>query len=79
MSQLTPIHRRTDYVIGFIAPAISPNKETHMAYSASTQYTRQSLSEKQHTWFHRQTVISCEAMYVVFHSTFCHIYCVPTL
>ena len=45
-------------------------KETHMAYSASTQCTRQSLNEKQCTWLHRQRVISCEAMYVVFHSNF---------
>ena len=45
-------------------------KETHIAYSAGTQYTRQSLNEKQHTWLHRQTVISCEAMYVIFHSNF---------
>ena len=30
-------------------------KETHTAYSAGTQYTRQSLNEKQHTWLHRQT------------------------
>ena len=45
-------------------------KETHTAYSAGTQYTRQSLNEKQHTWFNRQTVIGCEAMYVVLHSNF---------
>ena len=30
-------------------------QETHTAYSAGTQYTRQSLNEKQHTWPHRQT------------------------
>ena len=29
-------------------------QETHMAYIADTQYTRQSLNEKQHTWLHRQ-------------------------
>ena len=45
-------------------------KETHTAYSAGTQYTRQSLNEKQHTWLHRQTLIGYEAMYVVFHSNF---------
>ena len=45
-------------------------QETHMAYSVGTQYTRQSLNEKQHTWLHKQTVIVCEAMYVVFHSNF---------
>ena len=45
-------------------------KETHTAYGAGTQYTRQSLNEKQHTWLHRQTVIDCEAMYAVLHSNF---------
>ena len=29
-------------------------QETHTAYIAGTQYTRQSLYEKQHTWLHRQ-------------------------
>ena len=29
-------------------------QETHTAYSAGTQYTRQSLNEKQHTWLHKQ-------------------------
>ena len=29
--------------------------ETHTAYSAGTQYTRQSLNENQHTWLHRKT------------------------
>ena len=45
-------------------------KETHTANSTSTQYTRQSLNEKQHTWLHKQKAIGCEAMYVVFHSNF---------
>ena len=45
-------------------------KETHTAYGAGTQYTRQSLNENQNTWLHRRTVIGCEAMYVVFHSNF---------
>ena len=26
--------------------------------------------KKQHTWLHRQTLIGCEAIYVVFHSNF---------
>ena len=29
-------------------------QETHTAYIADTQYTRQSLNEKQHAWLHRQ-------------------------
>ena len=29
-------------------------QETHTAYIADTQYTRQSLNEKQHTWLLRQ-------------------------
>ena len=29
-------------------------QETHTAYIADTQYTRQSLNEKQHTWVHRK-------------------------
>ena len=45
-------------------------QETHMAYSAGTQYTRQSLNETQHTWLHRQQVIVCEVMYAVFYSNF---------
>ena len=45
-------------------------QETHKAYSDGTQYTRQSLNEKQHTWLYRQRVIVCEAMNVVFHSNF---------
>ena len=28
--------------------------ETHTAYISGTQYKRQSLNEKQHTWLHRQ-------------------------
>ena len=42
--------------IGFVTPAIGPNKskKSRTAYSASTQYTRQSLNEKQHTWLYRQ-------------------------
>ena len=55
------------------------NKEIHTAYTAGTQYTRQSLNEKQHTWLHRETVIGCEAMYAVLHSNFAvynvHIVC----
>ena len=45
-------------------------QETHMAYSTSTQYTRQSLNDKQRTWLHRRQLFVCEAMYVVFHSNF---------
>ena len=38
-------------------------QETHTAYnSAGTQYTRQSLNEKQQAWLYRQTVIVCGAM-----------------
>ena len=29
-------------------------QETHTAFIADKQYTRQSLNEKQHTWLHRQ-------------------------
>ena len=29
-------------------------KETYAVYNADTQYTRQSLNEKQQTWLHRQ-------------------------
>ena len=42
-------------------------QETHTAYSAGTQYTRQSLNEKQHTWLHRQQV-NC---------LWSHMYCLP--
>ena len=46
-------------------------KETHTAYGAGTQYTRQSLMKNNiHDFTARQTVIGCEAMYVVFHSNF---------
>ena len=37
-----------------------------MAYSAGTQYTRQSLNETQRTWLRRQQGIVCEVMYAVF-------------
>ena len=43
-------------------------QETHTAYSAGTQYTRQSLNEEQHTWLRGWLLSVCEAMYVVFHS-----------
>ena len=42
-------------------------QETHTAYSPGTQYTRQSLNEKQHTWLHRQQV-NC---------LWSHVYCLP--
>ena len=45
-------------------------KVTHTAYTAGTQYMRQSLNEKQCTCLHRQNVIGCEAMYGVLHSNF---------
>ena len=44
-------------------------QETHTAYSADTQPTRQSLNGRQHTRLHRQ-LTCCLAMYVVFHSNF---------
>ena len=31
-------------------------QKTHTAYSAGTQYTRQSLNEKQRTWLHRHNI-----------------------
>ena len=44
-------------------------RETHTADSAGTQYTRQSLNEKQHTW--KDDLLSVKpCMYVVFHSNF---------
>ena len=59
------IRRRSNYIIGFIAPAIGPNKSKKVSH-----YTWQSLNKKQYTWLHRQPVIICEAMYVVFHLDF---------
>ena len=62
------ISRRSDY-IGLIPQCSNRSKqilEPQTAYSDGTQYTRQSLNEKQHTWLHRQQVIVCEAMYVIF-------------
>ena len=67
------IRRRSDYIIGFIAPAIGPNKSkklTRLKAPAHNVRGNVSLNEKQPTWLHRQTVIVCEAMYVVFHSNF---------
>ena len=42
------IRRRSDYIIGLYCPSNRSKqiKETHTAYSAGTQYTRQSLNEK---------------------------------
>ena len=34
-------------------------QETHTAYSAFTQYSRQSLNEIQHIWLHRQQPVAC--------------------
>ena len=45
-------------------------QETHTAYGADTQCTRQSLNGRRYTWLHRQLTVVCEAMYVVFHSNF---------
>ena len=38
------IHRRDDYIVGFTVLVIGPKKpnKLNMAYSAGTQYTRQS-------------------------------------
>ena len=69
------IRRRSDYIIGFIAPAIGPNKSKKLTrLIAPVHNIRDKVwMKKKHidpTLLQRQTVISCKAMYVVFHSNF---------
>ena len=44
--RITFIRRRSDYIIGFVTPAIGPNKFKKLTW----------LIAKQHTWLHRQEV-----------------------
>ena len=70
--KLSPIRRRSDYIIRFIAPAIGPNKlKKFTRVIAPAHNIRGKVwMKKQRTCLHRQTVIICEAMCVVFHSNF---------
>ena len=54
-------------------------QETHTAFRAGTQYTRQSLNETQHSWLHIQQDIVCEAMYAVFIKTLPRILCAGSI
>ena len=72
----SPIRRRSDYIMGFIAPAIGPNKSKklnglwlrHTIYAAKFEWKTTYMLG--HTWLLKQSVIGYEAMYVVFHSNF---------
>ena len=61
----TTIRRRNDYITGFIAPAIGPNKSRKLTWliAAAHNIRGKVWIKKQHTWLHRQTVIVCETMY----------------
>ena len=66
------IRRRSDYIIGFITPAIGPNKSRKLTRLIAPAHNIRGKVwiKKKHAWLYRQTVIVCEAMYVVFHSNF---------
>ena len=66
------IRRRSGYIIGLIAPAIGPNKSKKFTWIIAPVHNIRSqvwMKNNIYTWFHRQTVIICEAMYVVFIQT----------
>ena len=67
-----PIHQRSDYTIGFIAPAIGTNKSRKLTQLISSAHNTQGevwmKKKQQQTWLHRGLMSVCEAMYVVFHS-----------
>ena len=50
-------------------------QETHTAYSSGTQYTRQSLNEKNHAWLHRWYCLSVEPCILFFIQTLPRILC----
>ena len=64
------IRRRSDYIIGFVTPSNRSKqiRETHTADSAGTQYTRQSLNEKQPTCMASQTT-TCLCSMLIFIQT----------
>ena len=68
------ICRRSDYIIGFIASAIGPNKSKKLTrLIAPVHNIRGKVWMKNNidpTLLHRQAVIGCEAMYAVFHLNF---------
>ena len=66
------IRRRSDYIMGFVTPAIGLNKSKKLTWLiASVHNTRGKvwMNHKIHGLY-RQQVIVCEAMYAVFHSNF---------
>ena len=71
--QLDSIRRRRDYITGFIAPAIGPNKSRKLTrLIAPTHNIRGKVWMKNNIpGFTDNNCLSvCEAMYVVFHSNF---------
>ena len=66
------IRRRRDYITGFIAPAIGPNKSKKLTQLiAPTHNIRGKIWIKnKYVWLHRRQLSVCEAMYVIFHSNF---------
>ena len=68
------IRRRSDYIIGFIAPAIGPNKSRKLTrLIASAHNIRVNVwMKKQHTWL----LSVCETMHVVFAFKLYRVYCV---
>ena len=64
------IRRRSDYIIGFIAPAIGPNKSKKLTQLIAPVHNIRGKVWMKTTYMASQTAIGCEAMYVVFHSNF---------
>ena len=54
-------------------------QESHTAYSADTQPTRQSLNVRQHTRLHRQLTCCLWSHVCCFSFKLCRVYCVPAL
>ena len=70
---LPSIRRRSDYIIGFVAPAIGPKKSktlTRLIAPAHNIHGKVWMKNNIHCFTDRQTVIGYEAMYVGFHSNF---------
>ena len=65
------IRQRSDYIKGFDTAAIGPNKSRKLTRLIVPAHNiRSKFWIKKHAWLYRQTVIFCEAMYVVFHTNF---------
>ena len=73
------IPQRSDYIIGFVTPAISPNKSKKLTWPiVLTHNLRGKVWVEDSTHGFRNNYV-CEAMFVVFSFNLCRVYCVPAL